>query len=52
MFPNDLQRRRMLRCCVEAAGIYGLWEGCLSRPCFTMLRGVIGSMGKRPCLPA
>lgn len=39
MFPSDLQCRRMLRCCVNAAGIYGLWEGSPSHPCFTVLHG-------------
>lgn len=52
MFPSDLQCRRMLCCCVEAAGISGLWEGSLSCVCFTMLHRALRSMGWRLNLPA
>ena len=51
MFPSDLQCRRMLRCCMEAAGVYGLWEGSPSRPCFIMPHGAVGSTGQRLRLP-
>lgn len=52
MFPGDLQCRRMLRSCVEAAGVYGLWEGSLSHPSFTVLHGPVGCMGQKLRLPA
>lgn len=52
MFPSDLQCRRVLRSCVEAAGVYGLWEGSLSHPSFTVPHGPVVCMGQKLRLPA